>query len=126
MGMDGPIVNAEALSVDPNLDGPIEGHPGAYGSTGTKPPAGEFLAGFDFHYQDQSSPGVTFGWQHKKTGILVTAGVAAMRYDSRTWEVPILIDCKTVLAPFTEGGHTMAAYSVGVLFPLRTLARPAR
>jgi hypothetical protein len=69
---------------------------------------------------------VTFGWQHKASGILVTAGVAAMRYDSRTWDVPVVIDCKLTPVPFTEGGHTKAAYSIGVLFPLRQLARAAK
>jgi len=94
--------------------------------TGTKPPAGEFLAGFDFTYMDEISPTLKFGWRHKETGVMVVGGLTALRIDAQKGESPFTVGCQDFLVPYSTGSHTRAVYQIGVLFPLRTLARPAK
>jgi hypothetical protein len=98
-----------------------------YHRTGTKAPVqGEFVLGPSFHYAYQLSPGVSFGYAWKKTGIVLIGDFAAMRVDAQTGEVPFTVRCKTYQVPFDTGAHTKGQVSISLLVPLRSYAKAAK
>jgi hypothetical protein len=97
-----------------------------YKRTATKPPAeGEFVLGPSFHYAEQLSPGVSFGYVWKASGIALIGDFAAMRIDAQTGEAPFRVGCRTFLAPYSTDPHTRGQISIGLLVPLRGYAKAA-
>jgi hypothetical protein len=95
-----------------------------YKRTGTKAPAsaGDFLLGPSFHYSEQASAGISFGYAWKGTGIVLLGDYSAMRIDGVSGTTPF----RCFQVPYQVDGYTRGQVGISLLVPIKNFGKYAR